>query len=264
MAASPFQLTAFGQAAVRCGFSPKSCRAILKHFADAVPPDSALDVIARMVITLGWLPEQPDRSCAIEISKPSRSCRIKVADVDNVVRAWIEGVALLDIFINLPSVKNSKSRVKVSEWLAGTGVPVSWDDEFDGFVEWVNGVLVAFASWLMRTCGTLSAIIDGWPSEVRWLQLSEFCEFGVDTTWAVTAIRRNAPASREVLSKMGRIIFDHWATEDDPLGLAGFKGLLADEAAETAIQQTINNEFAPQSGTLDSARRVLDWMREQA
>jgi len=99
----------------------------------------------------------------------------------------MEGVALLERFINLPGVKNSKSRVTVSEWLEGTGAPVGRDEEFDGFVEWLNGVLVSFAAWLMRSCGTLSAIVEGWPSEVSLLQLSEFCELGVDTTWAVTA-----------------------------------------------------------------------------
>jgi len=60
------------------------------------------------------------------------------------------------------------------------------------------------------------------------------------------------------------IIFDHWATQDDPLGLERFKSVLADEAAEAALQRTLNDEFDPHPRALDSARRVLDWMREQA
>jgi helicase len=76
VAASPFRLTDFGSAAVRSGFAPSSCRAILEFVSENERPSTIHELIGQMIVDLGYLPEQPNGKWRKEVEKPSRSCRV--------------------------------------------------------------------------------------------------------------------------------------------------------------------------------------------
>jgi helicase len=261
VAASPFKLTEFGNAAVTSGFSPSSCRAIMKLFSDASPPAEWPALIGLLIVELGQLPEQPNRSWRKEVEKPNRSCRVKTSDAAFVVEGWLSGKALLDIFVDLPGVKKSKSKVSVSEWLEGLDEPVQWDEDFDTFVDWVNTVIMSFGSWLMRSCSELSAQADGWAAKVDWDQLSDFCECGVDTTWAVKAVRDGAPAGREVLAVLGRAVFNGISTPSDPLGLRKLQSIASTPIRNTTLVEAIRACFPSNESQLQSAFEVFEWLK---
>lgn len=261
VAASPFKLTAFGKAAVTSGLSPSSCRAIMQFFASNAPPDDQSELVGRMLVELGHLPEQPNRRWRKEVQKPGKTCRVKKADTASVVDGWFKGSSLLEVFTNLPSVRKSKSKVSVTDWLAGLDEPAIWDEEFDAFVDWINGVIVSFASWTTRSCSDLSSEADGWASSVNWLQLSDFCELGVDSDWAVKAIRQGAPTGREVLSPLGRSIFQSMATTGDPLGLGKLEVVFASDVKSQKLIQKIESLFQDEQANFASAMAVVDWLR---
>lgn len=165
------------------------------------------------------------------------------------------------MFLALPSVQKSKSKSKVADWLRGVEGPAVWDEEFEGFVDWVNSVIVSFGSWLMRSCGSLSPLVNGWPTEVSWSILSDYCEFGVNNEWALEAIRHGAPASREILSTLGKSIFAQWITPDDPLGAESYKRAISNPKDEQHLQTIIRRIFANNTLHLESAKRLLEWMQ---
>lgn len=261
VAASPFKLTDFGCAAVTSGFSPSSCRAIMTLFSEALPSGGRPALIGWMIVELGQLPEQSNRNWRKEVQKPNRSCRVKTSDAQYAVEGWLSGKSLLDIFVDLPGVKKSKSKVTVSEWLEGLDEPVQWDEDFDAFVDWVNTVIASFASWLMRSCSELSAQTDGWALQVDWGQLSDFCECGVDTNWAVKALRENAPAGREVLAALGRAVFDGISAPNDPLGVEKLQAILATPTGNAKMEKAIRGCFPSNERQQQSAIAVIEWLK---
>jgi hypothetical protein len=86
----------------------------------------------------------------------------------------------------------------------------------------------------------------------------------VDTNWAVTAIRHNAPAPREVLAKLGKALFEQWSTIDDPLSLGQLQSQLATSNGQHAIQSILANSFSAGSVQSEAAIRVINWMRDGA
>jgi hypothetical protein len=170
---------------------------------------------------------------------------------------------LIDIFIALPSVRNSKSAVRIDDWLRGIPEPVVWDEEFDNFVEWVNGVMSSFASWLMRACSTLAQVSEGWSSEVDWQELSEFCELGVNTRWAVASIRSGVPASREVVAKLGAEAFDERSSEHDPLALGWLGAQISKDAEMRKLENEVTRLFPAESPEREAAARVVAWLQER-
>ena len=261
VAASPFKLTPFGQAAVASGLSPKSCRAIMQFFESNSPFDELSELVGKMLAELGSLPEQPNRHWRKEVQKPSKACRVKVADAASVVDGWFKGRSMLELFTALPSVKKSKSKVSVTDWVAGLDEPVSWDEEFDAFVDWVNGVIVSFASWLTSSCSGLSSETVGWASSVDWLQLANFCELGVDSDWAVNAMREGAPAGREILSPLGRSIFQPHVAEEDPLSLERIRVVYSSPSKAGKLTQKVKELFQDDQDNVAAAMAVIDWLR---
>lgn len=262
-AASPIQLTTVGRAAVASGFSPESCREIMRVLKGAKPSDNAVNLVSHLLVEVGHLREQSVYAWRKEVEKPHRGCRIKVSDTSIVVKGWLAGDSLLDIFLRLPSVKKSKSKVSVNDWLDGLGDPVVWDDEFDTFVEWVNSVIVSFGSWLLRACAELSFEASGWTTDMEWKLLAEYCEHGVDTLWAVDAMRQNAPAGREVLAVLGREIFGSESASTDTIANGELVNVDIDTPSTEQIEQQLRELFEEGSDRYTSALKVVDWWQNQ-
>ena len=263
-AASPFRLTEFGELAVKCSFGPNSCRLILDHLNKCETPTDGPSLVARMLVDLGSLPEQQQKAWRKELDKPTKACRVKKDDVAYVLKHWFLGSSLIQIFVTLPGVQKSKSKVCVDEWCEGMEMPVTWDDEFDEFVDWVNGVVVSFACWLMTACSHLSVLAPEWAREIDWPQLAEFCEHGVDSKWALAAIEQRAPAGREVLARLGQTLFQHDGDALDLLGQARLREKCESEAGKQEIDQLLQQTFEADSYELKAARRVIDWMCNEA
>lgn len=65
-------------------------------------------------------------------------------------------VDLATMFAELPSVKKSKARESVSEWLAGEQLSENWSGNFDKFVYFIDTVLEQYLPWLLEACAALA------------------------------------------------------------------------------------------------------------
>jgi hypothetical protein len=101
---------------------------------------------------------------------------VKPDDFEDVIRRWIEGTPVEDMFTALPIVRRSSRRPPVEQWRSGEAVGPAWDEELDKFVEFVTTVVSNFLPWLFRACATLSAVIGGWGADIPWSEWADLVE----------------------------------------------------------------------------------------
>ena len=168
LANSPITLTDLGRAVNRTGFAPRSAKFILRELRVDQTSRDLPTVAASLLRALGTLPEQPSVNVKKALTQPRSHVWVKPDDFEDVIRSWIEGTPVEDMFTALPIVRRSNKKPPVEQWRSGEAVGPDWDVELDKFVEFVTTVLSNFLPWLFRACETLSAVIGGWGSEIPW------------------------------------------------------------------------------------------------
>lgn len=190
-AASPIRLTPLGEAANVTGFSPVSCRRILKFLRN---PDNSGDVVAvsaKLLRALGTLPEQSNGNLRKALTvKGSRFC-VKGEDLDSVLDLWLKRTSREKIFASLPYVQRSSIKPPIEEWIKGWNQTSKWDAEFDKFTDFIGSVIEGFLPWLMRSCHRLCPHVGGWAIAVPWLLWAESMEMAgvLKFTSAVSVIQ---------------------------------------------------------------------------
>jgi helicase len=175
VANSPLQLTPFGIAANRTGFSPRSARRIVTALRADAPGLELAVVGAHLLRDLGDIPEQPSGKFRQLLRKPRTRFYVTPDDVEDVLTMWLENRAVEEIFACLPKVRRSSIKPAVDDWLEGR--PSSgWDAAFDGFVDFIAGVIQSFIPWLFRACETLAPHAGGWSEELPWRQWADEVE----------------------------------------------------------------------------------------
>jgi len=156
VAASPLRLTPIGEAASRSLFSPESCRTIIQVLG-SLPASNEFEEIAAYLLTeLGGIPEQHNSDWSKIVSTSGSRFVVKRDDLQDVLSAWRTGVALPQIFAGLPSVRRSKAKDNVSEWLAGRRRSENWSNNFDKFADFIDAVVEIFLPWVLDACANLS------------------------------------------------------------------------------------------------------------
>lgn len=240
IASSPLKLTELGRAANSSGFSPESCRRILKFLRSSPIPSEVCSAVSILMTEFADLPEQSnnDLKKAVKRASNNRFC-VKKEDFEDVVRKWTDGMPTERIFAELPYAKRSKRPVTIDAWCAGLEqTSSSWDDEFDGFLDLISGVFQSYLPWLMRACdhlGKLAPSVEITP----WRDWADFMEFGVKSQWAVQAFKLAIPADRALV----RILAQHWSQEfADPynklqINILGVDKVLVSQFFDNLIEQ---------------------------
>ncbi len=257
-AASPLHLTALGAAANRTGLSPRSCRAIvaeLRSVGQNVDRNGAF--AARLLTDLVGLPELGNERLRKKLTRVANTrYPIAVEDLEPVLESWINGGELEELFVDLGYVKRSTRPASINAWLTGNDPGSSWYDEFDKFVEFMTGAVCSFLPWVVRSAGQLEVFAGG-PFPVDWALFADMLELGVNSAWAATALRLNAPASRRALAYLSRYWPADWPTDEEGFQLArrisgpqGIIGVFASAAVDL-----------PPGAPLDEERlSVRDWL----
>jgi helicase len=263
-AASPLTLTPFGHAALCTSFSPNSCRTILKCLKDAEPDTTPAGLGHYLLTKLGTLPEQyHEKLRKILGGKRNNQFQVKVEDVPELVRNWLSGLPIDEMFLSLPVLARSSKTPKVGVWAAGVDEPTVWDDDFDKFCDVIKQVLCDYMPWLMFACKQLSTIAEGWSENVKWDTYSSYFELGVDSLWAVRVLRTNAPVERHAAAIIGRRIPDTWLTDSDQLGLRGLRDNQSrfrqfETIAEESIEEASGEETETGAGLRMLYNLILD------
>jgi helicase len=205
-AASPIRLTALGRAANGSGLSPKSVERVLE-FLETLPRSDLKQqkighILGRILQNLGDLPEQPDSDLKNVLAGKRSKLLVKTDDLPAVCEQWIEGSDVITIFLALPSVQTSKTKVPVIQWIAGT-TDSEWEARYDKFVDFVSGPLESFLPWVLRS---ISALVEFVKIDelIDWGLWAEFAESGVDSIWAARVMGMKPPSSRQTVVAISR------------------------------------------------------------
>lgn len=225
IAASPIRLTDLGVAANDSGFSPESCRLIMDFLRRLNQEPEFVSLICSLLREFGQLPEQTDPYLNRVLSPNSRHIGVRNTDLEQVTASWLRGTSEETIFVELPSVRLSKRTPRIDAWLAGQDGAADWNSTFDKFMDFISSVYESYLPWLIRACSSLSILfVEEWVFWINWSHLAEMVEYGVDTMWAVSAIRLGSPKNREAVAMAGRAFNDIDRAVDDPLGLDSLFG----------------------------------------
>src|SRR5262249_23260271 len=150
-----------------------------------------------LLLRLGMLPEQHhDKLRKVLGGKKNNQFQIKPEDLHDLLKRWLVGEPLEEMFLSLPVLARSIKKPKITEWAAGLSEPTVWDDDFDKFCDVVKLVFEEYLPWLMTACEALSSTVGGWSTTVNWDTHSQFVKYGVDSLWAVAALRSDIPVDR--------------------------------------------------------------------
>ena len=224
-AASPLQLTQFGKAANGTGFSPNSCRNVLRviqRLEEATCQELQM-LSAYLLRELGQLPEQPNDDVRKVLSNPRSKFCVKPEDFEEVLCMWLNGSSREEIFALLPLNRRSMIRPEVDVWLNGATELLKWEDRFDKFCDFVNYSIKGYLPWLFRACGRLHELLSEPGPSVSWNLWADFIEEGVNSPWSIAAVRRNAPGERWAIAEVGRNWPSTPQSESDPLCIKTFK-----------------------------------------
>jgi helicase len=204
-AASPLQLTDFGRAGNLTGMSPGACRRVVAVVPGIMGLNGVGALGATLVRDLADIPEQTNAALRKRLLGGSSRYLVASEDLEPVLNGWVSGAGEEELFLELGYVARSSRRPKAREWLELGTVSHTWHEEFDKFLEFLEGCVIGFLPWVLTACAILqpfSSPASG--AAVEWELLSGMFETGTDSEWAVRAVRAGAPGSRMSIAKVGR------------------------------------------------------------
>lgn len=161
---SPIRLTEFGRAANLTGFSPDTCRLMMKFlFNESFETDAAL--YRELLERFHNIPEQSNEILRKIFSGVRHKNVIKADNIEEMIRGFLLRMDWRQIFENLRS-KKSKAQ------------PDTIETQFEEFVSFSNAVIGSFLPWMLRGLGKLShfggesAINTNWPLMAREVEAS--------------------------------------------------------------------------------------------
>ncbi|WJF89743.1 DEAD/DEAH box helicase [Paraburkholderia bonniea] len=140
---SPARLTPFGAAANQSGFSPGTCREIVRFISSEQFPSEPAILLENVLVTFSQIPEQSDKLLRKICGDGAARSFMRTADIRSVIEQWLSGRQPREIFDDLPKRKSSTAQQPYVE------------AEFDKFIGMTDAVLRSFLPWLLRAIGTL-------------------------------------------------------------------------------------------------------------
>ena len=124
----------------------------------------------------------------------------------------------------------------------------------------VSDVVSNSLPWLCRAVEILkNSAQHSWIKEANWGQVSSKLEFGVDSDWALAAIRASCPSARTILAPFGRAAENQAST--DRLFPSGYTGSLAREWLITVGGHVGNWDFGKINA--NELTLLMDWMNQR-
>ena len=220
VAASPIQLTLFGEAAKNAGLTPataKRLRTLLDDFKDrGTTTDDLVQICVKLLQSLGNAAEQTNAELRKGISNPKSRPIVRMNELEHVVSSWLTGIQLQNIFATTPSKIRSTRRPRVQHWLNGMAEDNSWADEFSKFSEFVDSTMTFFLPWMLRAAQQIAD--PGSPQGKPWSEWADFVELGVDNAWAVKLYNDEVTTDRATARMLGRELEEQGYTMDTDTG----------------------------------------------
>ncbi len=182
-----------------------------------------------------------------------------------VLSEYIEEVLALCSVQNGGAFREVWHKQKHEERDEDGGELPAWSGEYDRWLDFVRAGLETWTPWLWRAAAMLAPCGSTAAQRVKWWHWASCWELGVDTDWAVRALRAHAPGGRSAAAAIGRAWpFQTNEPHRDPLVLAP----LQDEHNEAQAQAAFETASKALGGVHSHAgRNVLvlrDWVRGRA
>jgi helicase len=159
---SPLRLTEFGQAANLSGFSPRSCRLMVRFLSEETfESDGAL--FSELLARFSEIPEQSNEILRKIFSGEGHRNVLKADNIEGMLKNLLLRMDLREVFDRLRS-KKSKAQ------------PDTVETMFEEFVSFVDGVVGNFLPWLLRGLQTLSAYGSEEAAVTNWLDMAKEVE----------------------------------------------------------------------------------------
>ena len=248
VAASPVQLTPFGEAANHGGLSPGTARILRSTLGEiADRPSSRVDLVGISVTllkSLAGVPEQGNPDLRKAVLSPNSRPVVRLDELELVLDLWLAGESIETIFAALPTNKRSKRRPGLQAWLQGVPEDSTWTDQFAKFYDFVNGCVEFFLPWILRAARPL-AELDG-QLDKPWIQWARFVELGVSSTWGALLMDGDAITESKVAFQVGQRL-DALAPDQDP----------TIEQVRQVLTEYVDVEH-------ETASRVLGWFQRRS
>ena len=242
VAASPVQLTPFGEAANHGGLSPRTARKLLSALGEIAERESSrADLVAISVTllkSLAGVPEQGNSDLRKAVVNPKSRPVVRLNELELVLDLWLAGESIETIFAALPTNKRSRRRPELQTWLQGTSDNSTWTDQFEKFHDFMSNCVEFFLPWILRAARPL-AEIDG-QRERPWSEWARFVELGVGSTWGSLLVDGGAITERTVALRVGQRL-DALVPDKDPT-VEQVRHVLTEtmEAEHRTIEQVLN------------------------
>lgn len=159
---SPIRLTEFGQAANLTGFSPRTCRLMVK-FLSSDDFDLRPALFADLLKKFHAIPEQSDAVLRKIFSGAKHNNVLTAVNLESMLSELLAPMDRRQVFDHL---RSSKSKAK----------PDTVEKMFEDFVAFIDSVVGNFLPWLLRGLEGISAHGSEAAAEVKWSGLAREIE----------------------------------------------------------------------------------------
>jgi len=159
---SPIKLTEFGQAANLSGFSPSTCREMIR-FLSKDEFESGAVLFSKLLTQFNSAPEQSNEDLRKIFSGNSHK---NVVKADNLEKMLSNLLARMDIREVFESLRSSKSKAQ----------PETVETMFENFVSFIDSVVGNFLPWLLRGFATLGTYGSSDAASTDWSAMAKVVE----------------------------------------------------------------------------------------
>ena len=245
IAASPVQLTPFGEAANRGGLSPGTARNLRSALGEITERGSSRTDLVAISVTLlkslAGVPEQGNPDLRKAVANPKSLPVVRLDELELVLDLWLAGKSFETIFAALPANRRSRRQPGLQEWLQGISEDSTWTDQFAKFYDFMSNCVEFFLPWILRASRPLAEIYG--QQERPWSEWARFVELGVDSTWGSFLIDEGAITERAVALQVGQRL-DALGPDNEPTV----------EQVRHVLTETMEGEHIEQ---------VLSWFRQR-
>jgi len=261
-AASPIQLTALGRAGNYTGLSPRSIDAVVDAIT-ALPlvTETAGELISILFSSLVQVPEMTHQGILKSFTNSRSIFPVKPADIDPITNYWLNGWDQAQIFRRLPWVIRSKRGDSVDEWFRGELPESTWNEAFDSFVGFVDGVLTSFVPWILRACGYVSTE-TGTRQDIDWSSLADMIETGTNSPWASAAMRDGVEVTRSTLCSIDMALVSR-NLELSPLFFFESLATFSVESITNSIIESLTVNAAGTYMDVEQIEHLARWMKSR-
>lgn len=159
---SPIKLTEFGEAANLSGFSPGTCREMVRFLSQETLTSEA-SLISELLRQFNSVPEQSNEVLRKVFSGNAHKNVVKADNLEKMLTNLLARMDVREVFENL---RNPKSKAQ----------PETVETDFENFVSFIDSVVGAFLPWLLRGLEKLSEYGSDEARKIDWSAMAKDVE----------------------------------------------------------------------------------------